>query len=308
MPDQGAGSSRPLSFSCAGACSFVAESEREKREWMEALQEAIAEMLYDYEVAEKIWSNKANKHCADCWAQSPDWASINLCVVICKQCAGQYIFLGWTWGSQRVWAGPVWGRQGAGWDTGVTWVLVPWQDQGVLTLLLSSTGQHRSLGSNISKVQSLKLDTSVWSNEIVQVEALRAEHWGLHGILRARLLHWAGQQPHGLPQDAGMPGILLLPADPGTHHDHGTLLQLFIVLGNDRANRFWAARLPAAEALYPDASAEQRRDFISRKYREGRYRLPHPHYATQEDVLQVGTTLGCRQDAGVLRTTPGLWV
>lgn len=55
---------------------------------MEALQEAIAEMLYDYEVAEKIWSNKANKYCADCWAQSPDWASINLCVVICKQCAG----------------------------------------------------------------------------------------------------------------------------------------------------------------------------------------------------------------------------
>ncbi|NWS89623.1 ARAP3 protein, partial [Toxostoma redivivum] len=158
--------------------SFVAESEREKREWMEALQEAIAEMLYDYEVAEKIWSNKANKYCADCWAQSPDWASINLCVVICKQCAGQ----------------------------------------------------HRSLGSNISKVQSLKLDTSVWSNEIVQ---------------------------------------------------------LFIVLGNDRANRFWAARLPATEAITPDSSAEQRRDFITRKYREGRYRLPHPHYGTQEEVLQA---------------------
>ncbi|NWS71309.1 ARAP3 protein, partial [Crotophaga sulcirostris] len=166
--------------------SFVAESEREKREWMEALQEAIAEMLYDYEVAEKIWSNKANKYCADCRAPSPDWASINLCVVICKQCAGQYIFLGGTW--------------------------------------------HRSLGSNISKVQSLKLDTSVWSNEIVQ---------------------------------------------------------LFIVLGNDRANRFWAARLPTAEVLYPNASTEQRRDFISRKYREGRYRLPHPQYTTQEDVLQA---------------------
>ncbi|NXD30849.1 ARAP3 protein, partial [Spelaeornis formosus] len=158
--------------------SFVAESEREKREWMEALQEAIAETLYDYEVAEKIWSNKANKYCADCWAQSPDWASINLCVVICKQCAGQ----------------------------------------------------HRSLGSNISKVQSLKLDTSVWSNEIVQ---------------------------------------------------------LFIVLGNDRANRFWAARLPATEVITADSGAEQRRDFITRKYREGRYRLPHPQYATQEDVLQA---------------------
>ncbi|CAM2118424.1 unnamed protein product [Caretta caretta] len=158
--------------------SFVAESEREKREWMEALQDAIAEMLYDYEVAEKIWSNKANKFCADCRALSPDWASINLCVVICKQCAGQ----------------------------------------------------HRSLGSSVSKVQSLKLDTSVWSNEIVQ---------------------------------------------------------LFIMLGNERANRFWAARLPPSEALYPDASTEQRQVFITHKYRNGRYRRPHPRYPSQVDVLQA---------------------
>lgn len=35
------------------------------------------------------------------------------------------------------------------------------------------TGQHRALGSGISKVQSLKLDTSVWSNEIVQVRSLK---------------------------------------------------------------------------------------------------------------------------------------
>ncbi|CAM4599523.1 unnamed protein product [Lepidochelys olivacea] len=158
--------------------SFVAESEREKREWMEALQDAIAEMLYDYEVAEKIWSNKANKFCADCRALSPDWASINLCVVICKQCAGQ----------------------------------------------------HRSLGSSVSKVQSLKLDTSVWSNEIVQ---------------------------------------------------------LFIMLGNERANRFWAACLPPSEALYPDASTEQRQVFITHKYRDGRYRRPHPRYPSQVDVLQA---------------------
>ena len=50
----------------------------------------------------------------------------------------------------------------------------------------SSAGQHRSLGSNISKVQSLKLDTSIWSNEIVQVEALRAGRWGWHGMLRGQ--------------------------------------------------------------------------------------------------------------------------
>lgn len=41
---------------------------------------------------------------------------------------------------------------------------------GVVTLLLClPAGQHRGLGTMVSKVQSLKLDTSVWSNEIVQV-------------------------------------------------------------------------------------------------------------------------------------------
>uniref|UniRef100_A0A8B9K5G8 ArfGAP with RhoGAP domain, ankyrin repeat and PH domain 3 n=1 Tax=Astyanax mexicanus TaxID=7994 RepID=A0A8B9K5G8_ASTMX len=154
--------------------SFTAESDRDKREWMEALQESIAETLSDYEVAEKIWSNRSNKICADCKAINPDWASINLCVVICKNCAGQ----------------------------------------------------HRSLGTMVSKVQSLKLDTSVWSNEIVQ---------------------------------------------------------LFIMLGNDRANEFWAARLPVAEELDCDASPEQRREFIVQKYREGRYRHPHPSFSTQEE-------------------------
>lgn len=43
------------------------------------------------------------------------------------------------------------------------------------------TGQHRALGSGISKVQSLKLDTSVWSNEIVQVRSLKREKMGKEG-------------------------------------------------------------------------------------------------------------------------------
>ncbi|XP_070602997.1 arf-GAP with Rho-GAP domain, ANK repeat and PH domain-containing protein 3 [Erythrolamprus reginae] len=158
--------------------SFGAECERDKQEWMEVLQNSIAETLYDYEVAEKIWSNKANRFCADCHALSPDWASINLCVVICKHCAGL----------------------------------------------------HRSLGSRISKVQSLKLDTSIWSNEMVQ---------------------------------------------------------LFIMLGNGQANRFWAAHLPASKALYPDANTEQRRDFIIDKYCYGCFRMPHPQYNSQESILQA---------------------
>ncbi|CAF90404.1 unnamed protein product, partial [Tetraodon nigroviridis] len=162
--------------------SFTAESERDKRDWMEALQEAIAETLSDYEVAEKIWSNRSNRMCADCRAANPDWASINLCVVICKNCAGQ----------------------------------------------------HRGLGTMVSKVQSLKLDTSVWSNEIVQ---------------------------------------------------------LFIMLGNDRANEFWAASLSPSEQLDPDASPEQRKDFIVQKYREGRYRLRSPAFSNQEELLKVRPSL-----------------
>ncbi|XP_026538975.1 arf-GAP with Rho-GAP domain, ANK repeat and PH domain-containing protein 3 [Notechis scutatus] len=158
--------------------SFGAESDRQKQEWMEVLQNSIAETLYDYEVAEKIWSNKANRFCADCHALSPDWASINLCVVICKHCAGL----------------------------------------------------HRSLGSRISKVQSLKLDTSIWSNEMVQ---------------------------------------------------------LFIMLGNRQANKFWAAHLPASEVLYPDANTKQRQDFIINKYRYGRFRMLHPQYNSQESILQA---------------------
>lgn len=154
---------------------------------MEALQESIAETLSDYEVAEKIWSNRSNKICADCKAINPDWASINLCVVICKNCAGQ----------------------------------------------------HRGLGTMVSKVQSLKLDTSVWSNEIVQ---------------------------------------------------------LFIMLGNDRANEFWAARLPVSEELDCDATPEQRREFISHKYKEGRYRHPHPSFSSQEELLKALCTAVTEQN------------
>lgn len=96
---------------------FTADSEREKEEWVESIQESIAETLSDYEVAEKIWFNEANRVCADCHAPRPEWASVNLGVVICKKCAGQ----------------------------------------------------HRSLGPSISKVRSLKLDSSIWTNELVEL-------------------------------------------------------------------------------------------------------------------------------------------
>ncbi|XP_074068843.1 arf-GAP with Rho-GAP domain, ANK repeat and PH domain-containing protein 3 isoform X2 [Macrotis lagotis] len=158
--------------------SFTAESACTRQDWAAVLQEAITETLSDYEVAEKIWSNRANRHCADCGAPRPDWASINLGVVICKHCAGQ----------------------------------------------------HRALGSGVSKVQSLKLDTSIWSNEIVQ---------------------------------------------------------LFLILGNDGANRFWIKGLPPGGGLHPDTPPGPRGDFISSKYRLGLFRAPHPQYHDHSQLLQA---------------------
>uniref|UniRef100_A0A8D2LKP8 ArfGAP with RhoGAP domain, ankyrin repeat and PH domain 1 n=1 Tax=Varanus komodoensis TaxID=61221 RepID=A0A8D2LKP8_VARKO len=74
--------------------SFAAESDQEKAEWVEAMQRAVAEALSNFEVAERIWAVEANCFCADCGTPKPDWGSINLCVVICKRCAGEHRGLG----------------------------------------------------------------------------------------------------------------------------------------------------------------------------------------------------------------------
>ncbi|NWI57232.1 ARAP1 protein, partial [Calyptomena viridis] len=74
--------------------SFSADSEQEKEEWVEAMQQSIAEALSNSEVAERVWAVESNRFCADCGSPKPDWASINLCVVICKRCAGEHRGLG----------------------------------------------------------------------------------------------------------------------------------------------------------------------------------------------------------------------
>ncbi|XP_006128812.2 arf-GAP with Rho-GAP domain, ANK repeat and PH domain-containing protein 2 isoform X1 [Pelodiscus sinensis] len=167
--------------------SFTAESEGEKQEWIEALQQSIAETLSDYEVAEKIWFNESNRSCADCKASDPDWASINLCVVICKKCAGQ----------------------------------------------------HRSLGPRDSKVRSLKMDASIWSNE---------------------------------------------------------LIELFIVIGNKRANGFWAGKLQPEEELHMDSPLEKRVTFITQKYKEGRFRKTPLGYKTKEELNKALCAAVVKQD------------
>lgn len=70
-------------------CSFVAETDQLKDQWVEAMRNSIAEALSNYEVAEKIWAEPANQKCADCRAPKPEWAAINLGVVFCKRCAGK---------------------------------------------------------------------------------------------------------------------------------------------------------------------------------------------------------------------------
>ncbi|OPJ67391.1 hypothetical protein AV530_013984 [Patagioenas fasciata monilis] len=74
--------------------SFSADSEQEKEEWVEAMRQSIAEALSNSEVAERIWGVESNRFCADCGSPHPEWASINLCVVICKRCAGEHRGLG----------------------------------------------------------------------------------------------------------------------------------------------------------------------------------------------------------------------
>ncbi|XP_077396625.1 arfGAP with RhoGAP domain, ankyrin repeat and PH domain 1 isoform X2 [Festucalex cinctus] len=74
--------------------SFIAESEQLKDQWVDAMRDAIGEALSNSEVADRIWAEPSNSSCADCNAPKPDWAAINLCVVICKRCAGEHRGLG----------------------------------------------------------------------------------------------------------------------------------------------------------------------------------------------------------------------
>lgn len=71
--------------------SFIAESEQSREQWVQAMRNAIGEALSNSEVVEQIWREPSNSFCADCGAPQPDWAAINLCVVICKQCAGWFL-------------------------------------------------------------------------------------------------------------------------------------------------------------------------------------------------------------------------
>lgn len=63
--------------------------------------------------------------------------------------------------------------------------------------------------------------------------------------------------------------------------------QLFLEVGNKKANCFWAANLPKDEDLHSGATSEQRTTFIRRKYRERKYRRVLEGFHNLEQLNEV---------------------
>ncbi|XP_055797306.1 arf-GAP with Rho-GAP domain, ANK repeat and PH domain-containing protein 1-like [Salvelinus fontinalis] len=74
--------------------NFSTDSLRELGVWLGSLTQVIRSALSCSEVAERLWVSPWNKVCADCGCANPEWASVNLLVVICEACAGQHRSLG----------------------------------------------------------------------------------------------------------------------------------------------------------------------------------------------------------------------
>ncbi|XP_049598018.1 arf-GAP with Rho-GAP domain, ANK repeat and PH domain-containing protein 1 isoform X2 [Syngnathus scovelli] len=93
------------------------DSSKDLSVWLDALSSSISSALSCSQVATRLWKNPSNRQCADCGAADPEWAAVNLLLVICHSCAGQ----------------------------------------------------HRALGSTLSKVRSLKMDNKVWTEPLIQL-------------------------------------------------------------------------------------------------------------------------------------------
>uniref|UniRef100_A0A672FAI8 Arf-GAP with Rho-GAP domain, ANK repeat and PH domain-containing protein 1-like n=1 Tax=Salarias fasciatus TaxID=181472 RepID=A0A672FAI8_SALFA len=66
------------------------DSSKDLSVWLESLSSTIQSALCCSQVTQRLWKNPHNKVCADCGAANPDWASINLLLVICHECAGHH--------------------------------------------------------------------------------------------------------------------------------------------------------------------------------------------------------------------------
>lgn len=63
--------------------------------------------------------------------------------------------------------------------------------------------------------------------------------------------------------------------------------QLFLLLGNDKVNLFWAANIPPSEMLCPSSDREERQRFVTAKYCQGKYRCYHALFGQQEALNKV---------------------
>ncbi|XP_063343748.1 arf-GAP with Rho-GAP domain, ANK repeat and PH domain-containing protein 1 [Pelmatolapia mariae] len=93
------------------------DSSKDLSLWVDRLSSSIQSALSCCQVALRLWENPYNKVCGDCGAANPEWASVNLLLVICQHCAGH----------------------------------------------------HRGLGSNLSKVRSLRMDNKIWTEPLMQL-------------------------------------------------------------------------------------------------------------------------------------------
>lgn len=71
------------------------DSSKEMGVWMDTLSSCINSSLGSSQIARQLWDkNPSTKLCADCSAPNPEWASVNLLLVLCHTCAGVHRSLG----------------------------------------------------------------------------------------------------------------------------------------------------------------------------------------------------------------------
>ncbi|XP_038144260.1 arf-GAP with Rho-GAP domain, ANK repeat and PH domain-containing protein 1 isoform X1 [Cyprinodon tularosa] len=66
------------------------ESSKDLSLWLNSLNSTIQSAVSCSHVAMRLWENPYNKVCGDCGAPNPEWASVNLLLVICHNCAVQH--------------------------------------------------------------------------------------------------------------------------------------------------------------------------------------------------------------------------
>lgn len=78
----------PPLFTPPPTYSLSVDSSKDLSVWVDRLSSSIQSALSCCQVALRLWEHPYNKVCGDCGAANPEWASVNLLLVICQHCAG----------------------------------------------------------------------------------------------------------------------------------------------------------------------------------------------------------------------------